>query len=173
MIVADFFWIAVQVKRTSFRKAEAGLLRQKFIVFAPKLRQEVSRFGKKRTESALLFPGYLFVAIDLADPKWRAVSNTPGVARIITRKAGDPAKIPLEFLQSLMKRCDSTGHLKPPTDLKAGDKVRIASGPFSTFIATVERIDEKRRVWVLLEMLGSTREVGIEMANLQNETTQF
>lgn len=169
MTQPDLIWIAVQVKRNAFRQAETGLLRQGFSVFAPKLRRQVRRFGKAQTESALLFPGYLFVAVDLARPNWRAVSNTPGVSRFITRKAGEPAAVPADLIQGLIARCAEDGHILPPAEIRPGDRVRLASGPLSEFIATVERVDEDRRVWILLDLLGARREVQVDLADLQAE----
>lgn len=165
-------WIAVQVKRNAFRQAETGLLRQGFSVFAPKLRRQVRRFGKALTESALLFPGYLFVSIDLAHPNWRAVTNTPGVSRFITRGLGEPAEVPADLIEGLIARCAEDGHILPPTDIRPGDRVRLSSGPLSEFIATVERVDEERRVWILLDMLGARREVRVDLADLQAELGQ-
>ncbi len=160
------FWCAVQVKRNCFRKAEQALAQQQIAVFCPKQRGEMRRFGKQVAQASLLFPGYFFVAIDEANPQWRAVANTVGVSRIVMKNPGVPARMPAPLLDGLMRRCDAGGFLLPPSEIQAGDNVRISSGPFSQFIATVERVEPERRVWVLLDLLGSERPVEVRLDDL-------
>ena len=157
----------MQIKRNAFRQAEGALFRQDFLVFCPKVRKSVRRFGRMVQEIAPLFPGYLFVGLDLERPKWRAVTNTPGVSRIVSRGAGEPAPLPETLMAGLIARCDIEGFLLPPRTLSPGDQVRLASGAFADFVATVERVDDKRRVWVLLEILGGLREVRVDLSQVQ------
>jgi transcriptional antiterminator RfaH len=117
-------------------------------------------------QTSLLFPGYFFVAIDEGNPQWRAVMNTVGVSRIVMKKQGVPARMPPQLLDGLAQRCDEDGFLLPPSELQAGDTVRISNGPFSQFIATVERVEPERRVWVLLDLLGSERAVEVRLDDL-------
>lgn len=165
MNVPGHSWIAVQLKPNAFRLAEAALLRQNMEVFCPKVRRTVRRFGKSRTESVPLFPGYLFVAVDLDRPQWRAVANTNGVSRIVTRRVGEPAPVPDTLMEGLIGRCDTEGHLMPPQTLSPGDRIRLDA--FADLVATVERIDAQRRVWVLLEILGGRREVQVTMSEVR------
>jgi transcriptional antiterminator RfaH len=51
-------------------------------------------------------------------------------------------------------RCDTGGKLLPPKLLKSGDQVRMTSGSFADFVATIETIAPNRRVWVLMEIMG-------------------
>lgn len=160
------FWCAVQVKRNSFRKAEQALSQQQIAVFCPKHRVEARRFGKQVAQTNLLFPGYFFVAIDEDNPQWRAVANTVGVSRIVMQNPGVPARMPAQLFDGLMRRCDEGGFLLPPAEIQAGDNVRISTGPFSQFVATVERVEAERRVWVLLDLLGSERSVEVRLDDL-------
>lgn len=162
------YWCAVQLKRNAFRQAEASLLRQELDVFCPKTCRTVRRYGKLVQEQAPLFPGYLFVSIDPSRPVWRSIASTPGVSRIITKRAGEPATVPPSLIEGLQSRCDAAGLLLPPDSFNAGDRVRIASGAFADLVATVERIDEQRRVWVLLDILGGSREVQVDPKELQS-----
>lgn len=164
------FWCAVQLKRNAFRQAEAALLRQSLKVFCPKLARTVRRYGKLVPEIAPLFPGYLFVAVDPARPVWRSVASTQGVSRLILGTGGRPVPVPDALVQGLRARCDEDGLLLPPETVMPGDRVRIASGAFADLVATVERIDEQRRVWVLLEILGGLREVQVDLRELQQDS---
>jgi transcriptional antiterminator RfaH len=50
--------------------------------------------------------------------------------------------------------------------LKAGQPVRILSGPFADFVGTLERLDERGRVRVLLQMMGTAVPVAIDCSKL-------
>jgi transcriptional antiterminator RfaH len=45
--------------------------------------------------------------------------------------------------------------------LKPGNQVRIASGPFADFVATIDDIAPDRRVWVLMEIMGGQTRVAV------------
>lgn len=164
---SENLWCAVQLKRNAFRQAETALRRQGLTVFCPKLGRTVRRYGKLLPEVAPLFTGYLFVAVDPARPMWRSIASTQGVSRLILSTGGQPARVPSTLIAGLQARCDADGLLLPPDTLSPGEQVRIASGAFADLVATVERIDERRRVWVLLEILGGLREVQVDLSELQ------
>lgn len=161
-------WCAVQIKRNAFRQAEAALARQGFPVFCPKIGRMTRRFGKHRAEAAALFPGYLFVCLDLHAHGWHSVTSTPGVSRLITRANGQPAPVPAPLIAGLQARCDADGMVRPPDAVHPGDTVRIASGAFADLVGTVERIAESRRVWVLLDILNAPREVQLSIDMLHD-----
>lgn len=163
----DSRWIAVQVKRNAYRLAETGLERQSFGVFSPKSIRMARRYGRIVEERRLLFPGYLFVAINPERPAWRSILNTQGVSRIVYGTGGQPARVPADLIDGLQSRCDSTGLLLPPREVQPGDRLVVSRGAFSNLVAVVERIDEERRVWVLLQILGGVREVEMSLDDLQ------
>ena len=162
----DCSWFAVQLKPNSFRIAERSLLRQDFQVFCPKTRKTVAKFGKTRVQVNALFSGYLFVKYDATRPSWRAISNTYGVSRIVADSHGVPSYLPKSFMDNLLLRCDAEGFILPPPSVQPGDHVRLASGPFSEFVAKVERIDDRKRIWILLDILGGSREVQVRLEDL-------
>lgn len=167
VVAEDLSWCAVQIKRTAFRVAEAGLVRQGYPVFSPKIEQVRRRFGRTGAEQKLLFPGYIFVAVDEARANWRAISHTPGVSRIVTRSSNRPAFVPAPFLRDLMARCDESGCLSDGGGFKAGDQVSVVSGPFAGIVSKIEQIDEDQRIWILLDILGGSRAVAIEPDKLK------
>ena len=66
-----------------------------------------------------------------------------------------------------MLRCDTAGKLLPPKLLKPGDQVRMISGPFANFVATIENIAPDRRVWVLMEIMGGQTRVAVTADQLR------
>jgi transcriptional antiterminator RfaH len=45
--------------------------------------------------------------------------------------------------------------------------VRITTGPFADFVAEVEKIAPDRRVWVLMELMGSETRVAVKADQLR------
>ena len=151
-------WYVALLKPNSALIAERNLVRQGFEVFLP--RESVTRRrGSKFVEVARpLFPGYVFVALARQGADIRKVNSTHGVARIVSF-GNAPAPVPSELISELMQRCDENGFLRPPAQLSAGDQVVLTSGPFAKLVATVESLTPDKRVWVLLDLLGSQTKV--------------
>jgi transcriptional antiterminator RfaH len=61
-------------------------------------------------------------------------------------------------------RCGTGGK---PLLLKLGDQVRMTSGPFADFVATIETIAPDRRVWVLMEIMGGQTRVAVTADQLR------
>src|SRR3954466_10002823 len=76
-------WYAVYCQPHRERSAAQNLLKQGFDTFLP-LRRKIHRHaGKIEAVSAPLFPGYLFVRLDIALHRWRCVNGTYGVIRLV------------------------------------------------------------------------------------------
>ena len=71
------------------------------------------------------------------------------------------AAVPLDLVSQTMLRCDAKGKVLPPKLLKPGDQVGLTKGPFSNFVAEVEKIAPDRRVWVLMEIMGGQTRVAV------------
>ena len=107
---------------------------------------------------------YELARAELGTFEWKDGSN-PRVDRYFDDVGfptmGEPQPVPLDLISRLMLRCDEDGKLLPPRILKAGDAVEISGGPFAEFVATVEKVEPERRVWVLLELMGRTTRVAV------------
>lgn len=161
--LTDATWYLAQLKPNSHRIAERNLQRQKFQTFLP-LQEVVARKNEKfASKLRPLFPGYIFLAFDPASGGWGAINNTYGITNLVS--FGDvPVSIPHTLISELMARCDDTGKILPPTALKPDDSVKLTSGPFADFVATVDKITPDQRVWVLLDLMGRTTRVSVAPA---------
>ena len=162
-------WYLVQFKRNAYRLVERNLNQQGFKTFLP-LQHSTSR-GESKFLTCMkpLFPGYIFVSIELDSEPWRKINSTLGVVRLICQD-GLPKKLPLEIVSGLMSRCDRSGKLLPASALQRGDSVAVVSGALTNFVATVETIDSERRIWVLMNIMGQFTkvQVGSECLKLLN-----
>lgn len=159
-------WFLLQFKPNSHRLAERNLIRQGFKIFLPM--QEVTRRKSTRFVNDLrpLFPGYMFVAFEPKSAPWRKINGTIGVSKLVSFD-GQPKPVPLDLVSGLMQRCDTAGKLLPAKQLTAGDQVELLTGPFANFIATVETIDIKQRIWVLMECMGQRTRMRVKADQLQ------
>ncbi len=121
--------------------------------------------GRFTTRLQPLFPGYFFVALDTERGPWRAVNSTYGVTKLVSF-GGFPTPVPRDLVSQLMTRCAADGRLLPLPAIEPGDTLHLKSGPFAEFVATVERIDPERRVWVMLELMGRTTRISVDIGQL-------
>lgn len=160
-------WFLAQLKPNCANIADKNLKRQGFRTFLPLEEETRQRNGKFVTAMRPLFPGYIFVAFDVARGFWRTVNSTYGITRLVSF-GKEPTAVPLDLVSQLMLRCDATGKLLPPKLLKPGDQVTLTKGPFANFVAEVEKIAPDRRVWVLMEIMGGQTRVAVGADQLRS-----
>ncbi|MCX7559715.1 transcriptional activator RfaH [Sulfitobacter sp. F26204] len=153
-------WFLAQLKPNCANIADRNLRRQGFKTFLPMAEETHQRGGKFVTAMRPLFPGYIFVAFDVASGFWRTVNSTYGITRLVSF-GKEPSAVPTGLISQLMQRCDAKGKLLPHKHLKPGDQVTLTGGPFTNFVAEVEKIAPDRRVWVLMEIMGGQTRVAV------------
>src|SRR6186713_299056 len=101
-------WYLAQTQPRAESKASLNLCRQGFEVYLPRYLKQ--RRHARRLESVLapLFPGYLFVAIDVNTQRWLSIDSTFGVTRLV-RDGDRPAAVPPAIISSLKCREDAKG----------------------------------------------------------------
>jgi transcriptional antiterminator RfaH len=160
-IMYETSWYLAQLKPNARRIAERNLRRQGFETFLPLL--DVTR--RKSTtfvnELRPLFPGYLFIGFTPNATPWRKINSTQGVSRLVSFDSM-PKVIPSALVFELRNRCDGDGKLMSFSEPEIGTTVKVTTGPFTDFVAKVEKIDPDKRVWVLLEIMSQTVTVKLE-----------
>lgn len=159
-------WFVAQLKRNAFIEAERTLKMVGVRVLAPKIQRVNLRYGKRRTQLSLMFPGYLFIEGRDQTKLWHAIRATEGRARLLLNSKRQPRQIPREFMEALLLKYDEAGLPVEAARLSAGAVVHVISGPFAGLIAQIEQVDEQQRVWILLELLGGERRVAFSATNL-------
>jgi len=138
-------------------------------VLLPKMEVMVTRSGKKKKLLKPLFPGYIFVQMELHDEFRYEVKNTPGVINFIS-SGNTPIPVgesEIEYIMSLMDETETTV-VRP--DFEVGDSVQIASGPFMGQAGTISAIDLKRnRFKVIIEIFGKQIPIELEHYDIEKE----
>jgi transcription antitermination factor NusG len=146
-------WFVARVLPHQENRAQFNLHRLGFRSFVPKLRRTVRHARRLQETLRPLFPGYVFIVIDLSKHRWRSVNGTFGVTSLIMG-AEQPSAVPPGVVEALAASCENSGALRVEDDLEIGQKVRILSGPFAETLCRLAHLDDRGRVHVLLEIMG-------------------
>lgn len=157
-------WYVVQTQPHAEAKAVAHLNRQGFAAYLPRYLKRRRHARRTETIAAPLFPRYLFVTVDLAAQRWRAIQSTVGVSRLVC--SGDrPAPVPDGIVDALKRREDERGYVTlDQQPLAPGDRIRVLDGVFSDCLGLYVGMTDGERVAVLLDLLGRQVRVVIDSA---------
>ena len=112
-----------------------------------------------------MFPGYIFVKFDLFR-SLRGINGAHGVTRVV-RFADNFSVVSDEVVDELRANFDDTELITVHQTMIEGDEVEVTEGPFKGANAVVRQIHPgKDRVRILLEFLGSNREVEVPLMSV-------
>jgi len=154
-------WYVVYSKRNKETQAQFHLGMKGVESFFPRLLLPGAYSGKQRIVP--LFPNYLFVRIDVAREAHH-VTWTPGVSRFVTF-SDIPVPLDEAVVRFLMEQAGKSGVIRARSQLKRGQEVEIAAGPFAGLLGIIENPpDAQGRVKVLLNLMNRqlTVKLGIE-----------
>lgn len=142
---------------------------------------EIQDGGKKVQVERLLFPGYVFVQMDIEDDdapnelgeSWEAVRGTPGVTGFVGTSTR-PVPLSQDEVDRLLR---SVGVMQAavvaPTvrvsvNFKEGDMVRVTAGPFADFSGVVGEVNiPQAKVKVLVSIFGRETPVELDFSQVQ------
>ena len=122
--------------------------------------------GKKSEKEEKIFPGYVLVEMIMEEDSWYVVRHTAGVTKFV-----GSAKKPVAAKDSEIKKIihrSQTQVQKIQLDVKAGDKVRIISGPFSDFVGDITEVyPDKSKLRANVSIFGRETPVELEYKQIQ------
>lgn len=143
-------WIVVQVKSQCEDLAIKNLEESGFTCFCPRLNFQKGLKVEKRP----MFPGYIFVEIDLLDmPVWRTINSHRGAIRMLMLTSGCPGTLPIGFIEALIERGDVFKDFNEVVNFVKGQKIHFTAGPLSG-ISGIVQWTNKERVLLLVDLLG-------------------
>lgn len=153
------------VKKSLEQRIESMDMEDKiFSVLIPTEKKIKIKSGKRNVVVEKIFPGYVFVEMELTDESWYVVRNTPNVTGFIGSGI-TPTPVSKEEIDILMKKM-GVETPKYTVNLEVGELVKITDGPFKDFEGNINNIDtEKGKVKVLVSVFG--RETPVELDLLQ------
>jgi transcriptional antiterminator RfaH len=161
-------WYVVHTQPSAEAKASWHLRNQGFEIYLP--RHQKRRRHARRVElvAAPLFPRYLFLAMDLATARWRAVRSTVGVSGLVMH-GERPAAAPAGVVEAIKAREDGKGFIPIPLEpeFSKGEKVIILGGALGGLTGLFECATDEERVVLLLDLLGRQLRVAVPIATIK------
>jgi len=133
--------------------------------------------GQRKLVQRKVLPGYILVRMELNDPSWSAVRNTPGVTGFVGATS-KPSPLTIdEVLKFLLPQVEEA---KPAAagkgtsaslskgsvvevDFEVGESVTVMDGPFATLPATISEVNaDGQKLKVLVSIFG--RETPVELS---------
>lgn len=167
-------WYVAHTKTNSEKRAKALL--EKAIQLEGELNPSISEmFGRVlvpegvssrengKTRNVVLFPGYLFVEVDLNPVSESVIRNTSRISSV------NPSPLKDADVKNLLGNEESeTPNEIVEIDCKKGDQVEIIDGPFRTMIATVEEVLlDTQKLKVSVMMLGRLNSVDLDFKQIK------
>jgi len=126
------------------------------------------RRGAKVNAERKFFPGYVLAKMEMSDDVWHLVKDTPKVTGFLG--AGNkPSPISEAEAQRILHQVqEGVERPKPSVTFEIGEQVRVADGPFTSFNALVEDVDEERaRLKVAVSIFGRATPVELEYGQVE------
>jgi transcriptional antiterminator NusG len=126
--------------------------------------------GRKVVAQKKLFPGYLYVRMDLDDDSWYVVRNTPGVTGFVGNGAR-PTPLSRKEVESVLgvgkEQPGVEKKVRPRLEFEVGEQVRVVTGPFADFNGAISDIDVARsKLTVLVNIFGRETPVELELGQV-------
>lgn len=124
--------------------------------------------GKKRETQRKFFPGYILVEMEMSDPAWHVVKNTPKVTGFVGTGKKPTPLTQQEVDQILEQVMSAQEKPKPKYVFDKGESVKIIDGPFNNFTGIVEDVNlDRNTLKVMVTIFG--RQTPVELEFLQVE----
>ncbi len=165
-------WYVLRVQTNREESVRDGLLTR---VRAAALEEEISsvlvptesvseiKAGKKVTSEHKIYPGYLFVEMELAEQTLAVVKNCPGIGDFLGT-GGEAVALSEKEVQKVTAEAESKE--EAPTikiDFAAGESIKITEGAFKNFDGIVEEVlHEKGLLRVAVSIFGRPTPVELE-----------
>lgn len=147
-------WYLVHAKAKQEAMAEMNLQHLGVETFYPRVsRYKPNRYQHKTGRTEPLFPGYLFVRVDMST-EFRKVTHSHGVVGVV-KFGATPALVEDKIIDSIKARSHSDLGVIPTFTLDVGETVCIDKGPFQGFEAIFEKnLNGMQRVAILLKTIS-------------------
>lgn len=130
---------------------------------------EVKR-GRKIQGERKFLPGYVLVRMQMTDAAFVLIKNTPKVTGFL---GANNKPMPIsddEAMRILNQVKEGVERPKPSITFEVGEQVKVADGPFATFLGEVEEVDEERsRLKVAVSIFGRKTPVELEYAQVEKQ----
>jgi|SRR5262249_39829702 len=155
-------WYVCQTKPNAERQVWRRFNDQNFIAYLPLLSARKAVNGRIYERKAPLFPGYVFISLDMTSEIWKPATQTRGVLHILPH-SDSPRAIAAHHVEDI-QRAEGEGLFKCGV-VRPGEKVRMFRGTLVDQI--LECLESKGdRLKLLWNCLGAPRVVYARLADV-------
>src|SRR5271157_3100246 len=126
------------------------------------------RRGRKVDAERKFFPGYVLAKVELTDEAYHLIKNTPKVTGFLgSHKKPTPiSDAEAAYVQRQIQ--EGIERPKPLVSFEVGEQVHVSDGPFSSFNATVEEVDDVRsRLKAAVSIFGRSTPIELEFSQVK------
>lgn len=124
--------------------------------------------GKKTETQRKFFPGYILVEMEMTDPAWHVVKNTPKVTGFVGTGRKPTPLTQTEVDQIVEQVSTAKEKPKPKYVFDKGETVKIIDGPFNNFTGVVEDINiDRSTLRVMVTIFGRQTPVELDFLQVQ------
>lgn len=127
--------------------------------------QEVAEMknGVKKIVQKKMFPGYVFVNMEMNDETWYVVRNTRGVTGFV-----GPGSKPVPLTEEEMASMGFAGAVRIDIDVEVGDAIEVIGGVWENVSGIVQSVNEQKQVVTInVDMFGRDTPVEIDFADIK------
>ncbi|MCD6223403.1 MAG: transcription termination/antitermination factor NusG [Deltaproteobacteria bacterium] len=123
---------------------------------------EIKKKGKKVKERRL-YPSYVFIKTHLDNEVFNVIKKLAYVTGFVGSRK-EPIPLSDEDISLIFEKLEKAKEApRPAVSFEQGDKVRIADGPFTDFIGTVEEVNlDKARLKIKVSIFGRSTPVELD-----------
>ncbi len=138
------------------------------VLVPEEIEEVVDKKGNKKQKVNKIFPGYVFVEMEVGkemdEDVWFMVRNTPKVTGFLGSSGGGTKPVPVakSEMDEILRKLGMV--TEPKFDIEVGDKVEVLDGSFKDMILEVSAINlEKKTLTVLVDFLGRYTPMDIQI----------
>lgn len=161
---AEVRWYAAHVCSRHEKQVMLQLQERRVDSFLPVYKSMRRWKDRKKELELVLFPGYVFVHLDLKDRL--RVLQLPSVVRFVSFN-GQPAALPDSEIETLSKGLASGIRAEPHPYLKVGQRVHIRFGPLAGANGILVRRKDKFRVVLSIDLIMRSVAVEVDEADIE------
>ena len=155
--------VAEAIQRQAESRNIGSLIRRALIPTEIEIR---STGGRRREVKRKLFPGYVFVEMDLTEELRNVIQRISGVTHFLGAGAG-PVPLRDEEVDRILKTIGEEA-ATPKAAWEVGLAVRITEGPFSEFSGKIIEVNpERETIKVQVTIFGRETPVEVEFTQIE------
>ncbi len=117
--------------------------------------------GQRKIKTRKMFPSYVIIKMIVTNESWYSVRNTQGVTGFVGH-GSEPIPLTNEEVARM-----GIEKIWIDLDVEIGDTVKVISGPFESFMGTVEEVNmDKQTLKVIVSMFGRDTLVELEFGQV-------